>query len=152
MTVGYYPRESCGVFGIFGHPEASTLAYLGIYALQHRGQEAAGIVASDGKRLRQHRALGLVNDVFREEMLRRLTGHAAIGHVRYSTMGDTSLANAQPIKVDYLKGSLAVCHNGNVVNALQLRRELEQRGAIFASTSDSEIIIHLIAHDENDGI
>ena len=152
MTADYYPKESCGVFGIFGHPEASTLAYLGIYALQHRGQEAAGIVASDGKRLRQHRALGLVNDVFREETLRRLAGHAAIGHVRYSTMGDTSLTNAQPIKVDYLKGSLAVCHNGNVVNALQLRQELERRGAIFASTSDSEIIIHLIAHDENDDL
>jgi amidophosphoribosyltransferase len=149
---GRYPREACGVFGIFGHPEASTLTYLGIYALQHRGQEAAGIVASDGSRLRQHRALGLVNDVFNEDTLRRLTGHAAIGHVRYSTMGDTTLANAQPIKVDYLKGSLAVCTNGNVVNALQLRQELERRGSIFTSTSDSEIVIHLIAHDENDDL
>jgi amidophosphoribosyltransferase len=145
----YYPRESCGVFGIFGHPEASTLAYLGIYALQHRGQESAGIVASDGKRLRQHKALGLVSDVFHEDTLRRLSGFAAIGHVRYSTMGDTSLTNAQPIKVDYLRGSLAVCHNGNTVNALNLREELEQRGSIFASNADSEIVIHLIAHDES---
>jgi amidophosphoribosyltransferase len=152
MRPGYYPKEACGVFGIFGHAEAATLTYLGIYALQHRGQEAAGIVASDGKRLRQHRALGLVNDVFREETLKRLAGHAAIGHVRYSTMGDTALANAQPIKVDYLKGSLAVCHNGNVVNALPLREELEQRGSIFTSTSDAEIVIHLIAHDENNDL
>jgi amidophosphoribosyltransferase len=149
MSENYYPKEECGVFGIFGHAEASTLTYLGIYALQHRGQESAGIVASDGKRLRQHRALGLVNDVFREEVLRRLTGYAAIGHVRYSTMGDTSLANAQPVKVDYLRGSLAVCHNGNLVNAFPLREELEQRGSIFTTTSDSEIMIHLIAHDEN---
>ncbi|HUV86302.1 MAG TPA: amidophosphoribosyltransferase [bacterium] len=149
MKERYYPKEACGVFGIFGHPEAATLTYLGIYALQHRGQESAGIVASDGTRLRQYRALGLVNDVFREEVLRRLTGYAAIGHVRYSTLGDTSLANAQPVKVDYLRGSLAVCHNGNVVNALPLREELEQRGSIFTTTSDSEIIIHLIAHDEN---
>jgi amidophosphoribosyltransferase len=144
-----YPREACGVFGIFGHAEAATLTYLGIYALQHRGQESAGIVASDGQRLRQHRALGLVNDVFHQENLRRLAGHAAIGHVRYSTMGTKSLANAQPTKVDYLHGSLAVCHNGNIVNALRLRAELEQRGSIFSSSSDSEIVVHLIAHEES---
>ncbi len=149
MRTDYYPKESCGVFGIFGHAEAATLTYLGIYALQHRGQESAGIVASDGKRLRHHRALGLVNDVFREDVLKRLPGYAAIGHVRYSTLGDTSLANAQPVKVNYLKGSLAVCHNGNIVNALPLREELEQSGSIFSTTSDSEIIIHLIARDEN---
>lgn len=141
------PREECGVFGIFGHAEASTLTYLGIYGLQHRGQESAGIVASDGKRLRLHRALGLVSDIFTEETLRKLPGHAAIGHVRYSTMGDTTLTNAQPLKVDYLSGSLAVCHNGNVVNALPLREELELGGSIFSSTSDSEIVIHLIARD-----
>lgn len=152
MRTGYYPKESCGVFGIFGHPEAATLTYLGIYALQHRGQESAGIVASDGKRLRQHRALGLVNDVFREDVLKKLTGHAAIGHVRYSTMGDTILANAQPVKVDYLRGSLAVCHNGNVVNALPLREGLEQSGSIFTTTSDSEIIIHLIAREEGNDL
>ncbi len=148
MKTNYYPKESCGVFGIFGHAEAATMTYLGIYALQHRGQESAGIVASDGKRLRHHRALGLVNDVFREDILKQLPGHAAIGHVRYSTMGDTSLANAQPVKVDYLKGSLAVCHNGNIVNALPLREELEQSGSIFSTTSDSEIMIHLIARNE----
>jgi len=142
------PREECGVFGIFGHPEAAKLTYLGIYALQHRGQESAGIVAADGRRLRAHRALGLVTDVFNEDTLRRLPGHAAIGHVRYSTMGDTSLLNAQPLKVDYLHGSLAVCHNGNVVNALALREELEKQGSIFSSTSDSEIVIHLVARDE----
>ncbi len=149
MKTRYYPQESCGVFGIFGHPEAATITYLGIYALQHRGQESAGIVASDGKRLRQHRALGLVNDIFREDVLKDLKGYAAIGHVRYSTMGDTSLANAQPVKVDYLRGSLAVSHNGNIVNALPLREELEQRGSIFATTSDAEIIIHLIARNES---
>ncbi len=151
-TKAIFPRESCGVFGIFGHPEAAKLAYLGIYALQHRGQESAGIVASDGRRLRQHRGRGLVNDVFTEEPLNRLVGSAAIGHVRYSTMGDSSLINAQPIKVDYLSGSLAVCHNGNVVNALPLREELERRGSIFSSTADSEIVIHLIARDDEDDL
>lgn len=140
-----YPREACGIFGIFGHAEAAKLTYLGIYALQHRGQESAGIVAADGKRLRWYRALGLVTEVFQEETLERLPGHAAIGHVRYSTMGDTSLTNAQPLKVDYLHGSLAVAHNGNIVNALEIRRELEATGSIFSSTSDSEIVIHLIA-------
>jgi len=142
-----YPRDACGVFGIFGHAEAAKITYLGIYALQHRGQESAGIVATDGKRLRWYRALGLVTEVFDEETLNRLPGHAAIGHVRYSTMGDTSLTNAQPLKVDYLRGSLAVAHNGNIVNALALRRELEEAGSIFSSTSDSEIVIHLIARD-----
>ncbi len=139
------PAEECGVFGIFGHPEAAKLTYLGIYALQHRGQESAGIVASDGKMLRGHRGMGLVTDVFAEPEIDRLEGRAAVGHVRYSTMGDTSLTNAQPIKVDYLHGSLAVCHNGNIVNALPLREELEAAGSIFTSTSDSEIVIHLIA-------
>lgn len=141
----YKPAEECGVFGIFGHPEAAKLTYLGIYALQHRGQESAGIVASDGRSLDGHRGMGLVTDVFSEAELDRLQGRAAIGHVRYSTMGDTRVTNAQPIKVDYLHGSLAVCHNGNIVNALPLREELEAAGSIFMSTSDSEIVIHLIA-------
>jgi len=143
------PRESCGIFGIFGHSEAATLTYLGIYALQHRGQESAGIVASDGQVLREHRALGLVSDVFTEDTLRRLPGRAAIGQVRYSTMGDATFANVQPIKVDYLHGSLAVCHNGNIVNALALREEFERRGSIFTSTSDCEAVVHLVAHEEN---
>jgi len=150
------PAEECGVFGIFGHPEAAKLTYLGIYALQHRGQESAGIVASDGKSLRCHRGMGLVTDVFDERELDRLQGRAAVGHVRYSTMGDTTLANAQPIKADYLHGSLAVCHNGNIVNALPLREELEAAGATFTSTSDSEFVIHLIAqsgvHDLSEAV
>lgn len=140
-----YPREECGVFGIFGHPEAATLAYLGVYALQHRGQESAGIVSSDGKALRLYKKQGLVADIFTEEILEKLPGRAAIGHVRYSTMGTSTRANAQPIKVDYLHGSLAISHNGNIVNAYTLREKLEQKGSIFSSTSDSEVIIHLLA-------
>lgn len=147
MTGSDIPRESCGVFGVFGHPEAATITYLGIYALQHRGQESAGIVSTDGKTLKQYRALGLVADVFNPEVLKGLAGYAAIGHVRYSTMGDTSLANAQPLKADYLHGSVAICHNGNIVNALALRAELEQQGSIFASSSDSELVLHLIARN-----
>jgi amidophosphoribosyltransferase len=140
-------HDQCGVFGIFGHPEAAHLAYLGLYALQHRGQESAGIVASDGTRLRAHKGLGLVNDVFDEDALRALTGHAAIGHTRYSTAGDSVERNAQPILIDCHRGPIALGHNGNLVNAALLREELEAAGSIFQSTSDSEVILHLYARN-----
>ncbi len=139
-------REKCGVVGVFGHPEAANLAYLGLCALQHRGQEAAGIVSSDGQVLVSHRGLGLVTDVFPETIIRRLRGQAAIGHNRYSTTGGSQhLKNAQPLVVEYGRGGLALAHNGNLVNAERLRAELEARGSIFQSTVDTEVIIHLIA-------
>jgi amidophosphoribosyltransferase len=136
----------CGVIGVFGHPEAANLAYLGLYALQHRGQESAGIVATDGEKLRSVREMGHVNDIFTADRLKELPGHAAIGHVRYSTAGDSSKRNAQPIAVDYAGGSVALGHNGNLVNAVELRERLEADGAIFTTTSDTEAIVHLIAH------
>jgi amidophosphoribosyltransferase len=135
----------CGIFGIIGHPEASNLTYLGLHALQHRGQESAGIVASDGHALRAHREMGLVADIFTAPVLEKLPGQAAIGHVRYSTAGVSQLKNAQPLTVEYVGGHLAVAHNGNLVNALELRRALEADGAIFQSDADTEVIIHLIA-------
>jgi len=143
-------REECGIFGIYNHPEAAVLTYLGLYSIQHRGQESAGIVTSDGERLHQHRAMGEVREVFPEEIIAELKGNIAIGHVRYSTAGTSTLANAQPIKADSLHGSMAVAHNGNLVNALYLREELEQAGAIFHSTSDSEVILHLISHSRKE--
>src|SRR6185437_4946327 len=135
----------CGVIGVFGHPEAANLAYLGLYALQHRGQESAGIVATDGDKLRWVREMGHVNDIFTADRLKDLPGNAAIGHVRYSTAGDSSKRNAQPIAVDYAGGSVAVGHNGNLVNAVELRERLEAEGSIFQTTSDTEVIVHLIA-------
>ena len=138
-------KEYCGVFGIFGHPEAANLTYLGLHALQHRGQESAGIVSSDGRQLHGHRAMGLVADIFEEEVLERLPGEAAIGHVRYSTSGASRIENAQPFTVDYAGGSIAVAHNGNFVDARQVRAELEDEGSIFRSTMDTEVLVHLIA-------
>lgn len=138
-------KEYCGLFGIYGHKDASRLAYLGLYSLQHRGQESAGIVSSDEKEVRQYKGMGLVSDVFNDENIKTLKGHMAIGHVRYSTTGSSVLKNAQPFVVEYANESLAVGHNGNLVNALELRRELEKEGAIFQTTMDSEIILHLIA-------
>jgi amidophosphoribosyltransferase len=135
----------CGVFGIYGHPEAANLAYLGLHALQHRGQESAGIVTSDGGQLYAHRAMGLVQDAFQEEHLAKLPGKIAIGHVRYSTAGGSHIKNAQPFAVDYARGSLAVCHNGNLTNAEELRAELEAQGSIFQSSADTEVIVHLVA-------
>src|SRR5712692_1109969 len=135
----------CGVFGIFGHEEASNLTYLGLHALQHRGQESACIVSSDQKALHAHRQMGLVGDVFTAEALSRLPGSAAIGQVRYSTAGMSQLKNAQPLTVAYAGGGLAIAHNGNLVNAQALRNELEQSGAIFQSDADTEVIVHLIA-------
>jgi amidophosphoribosyltransferase len=138
-------HDGCGLFGIHGHPEAAHLTYLGLYALQHRGQESAGIVASDGERLRLEKGMGLVNDIFTDEKLRGLAGDRAMGHVRYSTAGDTVAANAQPILIDCHRGPIALAHNGNLVNAGVLRQELEAAGSIFQSTSDSEVILHLYA-------
>ncbi|HWP34137.1 MAG TPA: amidophosphoribosyltransferase, partial [Thermodesulfobacteriota bacterium] len=135
----------CGIFGVFGHPEAANLTYLGLYALQHRGQESAGIVAADGRQLRVHRGMGYVADVFRAETLRGLAGPMAIGHVRYSTAGASTIENAQPIVVRDARGPLAVAHNGNLVNAVELREELERQGSIFQSGMDTEVIPHLMA-------
>lgn len=139
------PREECGVVGVFNHPEAAKLAYLGLYALQHRGQEGAGIVSSDGRDLFSHRDVGLVNDVFTQPILDSLEGHMAIGHVRYSTTGSNMLANTQPLLANYRSGQVALAHNGNIVNAGELRYELENRGAIFQNSTDSEVLLHLIA-------
>ena len=138
-------KEECGVFGIFGHPEASNMTYLGLYALQHRGQESAGIAASDGDHVRISRAMGYVADIFDNRKLAELPGDRAIGHVRYSTAGDSALANAQPILIDCAHGQIALCHNGNLVNAKELREELVREGSIFQSTSDTEVILHLYA-------
>jgi amidophosphoribosyltransferase len=135
----------CGVIGLFGHPEAANIAYLGLHALQHRGQESAGIVSTDGDRLRWVREMGHVNEIFTAERLAHLPGFAAIGHVRYSTSGDSVIKNAQPVAVDYSGGSLAVSHNGNLVNADEIRTRLEEEGSIFQTTSDTEVILHLVA-------
>ncbi len=138
-------HEECGVFGIYGHPDAANLTYLGLYALQHRGQESAGIVSSDGKQLYGQKAMGLVADIFVEERIKKLPGYAAIGHNRYSTTGESVAINIQPILVNFALGTLAIAHNGNLVNAGILKDELEAYGSIFQSTMDSEVIIHLIA-------
>src|ERR1700761_5005200 len=139
-------HEECGVFAIYGHPEASNLCYLGLYALQHRGQESAGIAASEGRRkIRTKRGMGHVADIFTPDVLNQLPGKLAIGHTRYSTAGDTVLLNAQPLTVDCNKGQIAVAHNGNLTNAIELRRFLEKCGSIFQSTSDTEVILHLVA-------
>lgn len=138
----------CGIFGIFNHPEASNLTYLGLYALQHRGQESAGIVSSDGEKLHHYRQMGLVSEIFSLEALKKLSGKSAIGHVRYSTTGASELKNAQPFLVDYARGGMAIAHNGNLTNASLIRRELESLGSIFQSNMDTEVIIHLIARSK----
>src|SRR6201988_5405287 len=138
-------HDECGVVAIFAHPEAEKLAYLGLHALQHRGQESAGIVTSDGMTLHMHKAMGLVADIFQESVLAKLRGTLAIGHTRYSTAGDSALLNAQPIMVQSNKGSIGVAHNGNLVNAMSLRARLESQGSIFQTNSDTEVIVHLIA-------
>ncbi|HEX2386509.1 MAG TPA: amidophosphoribosyltransferase [Candidatus Binatia bacterium] len=138
-------KDECAVMGVYGHPEAANLVYLGLYALQHRGQESSGIVSSDGKILISHRQMGLVADIFKEDVIKRLEGSSAIGHNRYSTAGHSHLRNAQPFVVEYSQGPIAISHNGNLVNAQVLRAELEESGSIFQSTSDTEVIIHLIA-------
>jgi amidophosphoribosyltransferase len=139
-------HEECGVVAIHGHPEASKLAYLGLYALQHRGQESAGIASCDGRSVHLHKAMGHVADIFTTPVLKQLPGQHAIGHTRYSTTGDTALLNAQPFSVACNKGKIAVAHNGNLTNAVELREDLERRGAIFQASSDTEVILHLVAH------
>lgn len=146
------PREECGVFAIYGHEEASRLAYFGLFALQHRGQESAGIVSSDGCNVFEHKGMGLVSQVFKEENMQKLPGSLAIGHVRYSTTGSSTISNAQPFLVHYGDEYYALAHNGNIVNAQKLRKELEDSGSIFQTTMDSEIIMHLMAHNLKNGI
>src|SRR6185295_20396232 len=141
-------REECGIFGIYGHSEAANLTYLGLYALQHRGQEAAGIATSDGARLQVHKGMGQVADAFDETTIKRLGGMSAVGHVRYSTAGESGLKNAQPILIDCAHGEIAICHNGNLVNAQELRDELVRQGSIFQTTSDTEVLLHLYARSK----
>jgi amidophosphoribosyltransferase len=141
-------KDECGVFGIFGHPEAASLTSLGLYALQHRGQESAGIACGDGERMRLFRGMGQVADVFKEETLQNLPGHLAIGHTRYSTAGESKIENAQPFLIDCAHGQIAVAHNGNLVNARELRDELVRAGSIFQTTSDTEVVLHLYARSK----
>ena len=138
-------HDECGVVAIYGHPEAANLAYLGLYALQHRGQESAGICTSDGRRTYCHKDMGHVADIFTPGVVNSLPGELAIGHTRYSTAGDTVLRNAQPFSVECNKGQIAVAHNGNITNAAELRRDLERDGSIFQASSDTEVILHLVA-------
>src|SRR5436190_19160216 len=146
-----YPKHYCGVFGIFNHPNAAELTYYGLYALQHRGQESAGIVSFDGSNFQTHKGMGLVSQIFAGDTLERLVGRMAVGHTRYSTTGSSHLRNAQPLTVDCYRGQIAIAHNGNLTNATQLREELEARGSIFQTTVDSEIILHLMAQPSLNG-
>src|SRR5262245_44066227 len=141
-------HDECGLFGVWNHEEAANVAYLGLYALQHRGQESAGIAATDGHAFHVEKAMGWVADVFSRDRLKRVPGHRAIGHVRYSTAGSSNVRNAQPITANTAHGVVAVAHNGNLVNAEQLRRDLERDGAVFQSSSDTEVVLHLLARAE----
>jgi amidophosphoribosyltransferase len=146
------PREHCGIFGIYGHPEAARLTFFGLYALQHRGQESCGIVAADGNRVSQHRGMGLVAEVFNQPLLETLPGHLAIGHVRYSTTGSTNIINAQPFVIQHGGQTIAIAHNGTLTNARQIRCRLEEEGSIFQSTMDTEVIVHLLARHLRGGL
>src|ERR1700744_348135 len=141
-------REECGVMAVYNHPDAARRTYWGLYALQHRGQESAGIASADGQQVNDIKGMGLVSEIFTDEVLARLPGHMAIGHTRYSTTGDSALLNAQPISVESTKGLIAIAHNGNLVNLGTARARLERDGALFQTTSDSEIIVQLIAHSQ----
>src|SRR5512142_3384877 len=145
-------KDECGIFGIFGHPEAANLTYLGVYALQHRGQESAGIAASNGQSIRLSKVMGQVADAFNETALAALPGTHAIGHVRYSTAGESKLVNAQPFVSDCVHGQIAICHNGNLVNARELRDGLVREGSIFQSTSDTEVFLHLYARSKAESV
>src|SRR5258708_38911838 len=147
----YYPKHYCGVFGIYGHPNAAPLTYYGLYALQHRGQESAGIVTSDGKRFCEHRGMGLVSQIFHGEALKGLHGTTAIGHTRYSTTGSSHLRNAQPLTGNCRLGQIAIAHNGNLTNAVKVRDELEAQGLMFQTSGDSEIILKLLAQPTRRG-
>lgn len=144
-------REECGVAAVFGHPDAARLVYLSLYALQHRGQEAAGIVAANGNGFNTRLGMGLVNDVFDKPSLEKLVGQHAIGHVRYSTAGSSTIQNVQPIVVNTGNGSIAIAHNGNLTNAIELRKKLEEQGAIFQTNSDTEVVLHLFAKSRETG-
>jgi amidophosphoribosyltransferase len=146
----FYPKHYCGVFGVYGHPNAAELTYYGLYALQHRGQESAGIVTSDGKQFHSHKGMGLVSQIFRGSILQDLAGQMAVGHTRYSTTGSSLLQNAQPF-IANCRGQVAIAHNGNLTNASQLRDELEARGSIFQTTVDSEIVPHLMVQPSENG-
>jgi amidophosphoribosyltransferase len=146
----FYPKHYCGVFGVYGHPNAAELTYYGLYALQHRGQESAGIVTSDGKQFRSHKGMGLVSQIFRGNILHDLAGKMSVGHTRYSTTGSSLLQNAQPF-IANCRGPVAIAHNGNLTNASQLRDELEARGSILQTSVDSEIILHLMALPSENG-
>src|SRR5580658_8032601 len=146
-----YPKHYCGVFGIYGHPNAAELTYYGLYALQHRGQESAGIVSCDGRQFYEHKRMGLVSQIFNGKILNELAGHMAVGHTRYSTTGSSLLRNAQPLVGESKRGQIAVAHNGNLTNAIALREELEEKGAIFTTTVDSEIVLHLLSQPALDG-
>lgn len=154
IPVSYVPgkREECGIFGVFGHPDAAKLTYFGLYALQHRGQESAGIAVSDGSQVTEHKHMGMISEGFREETLRSLEGSLAVSHVRYSTTGSSLLANAQPFVVSHGSDHYALAHNGNLVNAVELRQSLEHNGAIFRSTMDTEVIMHLLARNLKGGL
>ncbi len=146
------PSHECGICGIYGHQDAAKLTYFGLYALQHRGQESAGIVAGNGKRMALHKNMGLVPEVFTENNLQHLSGHLAMGHVRYSTTGESSIINTQPFMVTHKGVQLAVAHNGNLVNSIDLRKHLEAKGSIFQTTMDSEIVVHLMARTMDMGL
>src|SRR5947207_2031852 len=146
-----YPKHYCGVFGVYGHPNAAELTYYGLYALQHRGQESAGIVTYDGKLFHTHKGMGLVSQVFNGEILHDMVGNMAVGHTRYSTTGSSALRNAQPLTGNCLRGQIAIAHNGNLTNASQLRDELEGRGIMFQTTVDSEVILYLLAQPTFNG-
>jgi amidophosphoribosyltransferase len=146
-----YPKHYCGVFGVYGHPNAAELTYYGLYALQHRGQESAGIVTSDGKRFHAYRGMGLVPQIFNGDILHDLVGTVAVGHTRYSTTGSSHLGNAQPLTVNCARGQIAIAHNGNLTNASKLRDELEAKGSIYHTTVDSEIVLHLMAQPGHNG-
>lgn len=147
-----YPTHECGVCGIYGHKDSAKLTYFGLYALQHRGQESAGIVTADGKKVSIYKNMGLVPEVFSEEILQKLKGSVSIGHVRYSTTGASNIINTQPLMVSHKGTTLAVAHNGNLTNSLQLRRDLEEKGSIFQTTMDSEVVLHLMARAAQQGL
>jgi amidophosphoribosyltransferase len=146
------PREECGIFAVYGHEDAAKLTYFGLYALQHRGQESAGIVVSNGNHVVEHKAMGLVPDIFDEQILDKLKGYVALGHVRYSTTGSSLLVNAQPFRIQYAGKTLAIAHNGNLVNSRQIRTELEDDGSIFQTSMDTEIVLHLVAKSMKKGL
>ncbi len=151
MAMEHYPKHYCGVFGIYNHAKAAELTYFGLYALQHRGQESAGIVTFDGEKFRSHLGMGLVPQIFKGDAFDKLAGRTAVGHTRYSTTGSSELRNAQPLTMDCKRGQIAIAHNGNLTNAALLRDELESKGSIFQTTVDSEIILHLIAQPSQNG-